>query len=170
MFCEKCGSEVSNNDEFCQSCGAPVAKETKKAGFSIDKLKFEKGKSNIIALVACVIMLIMVFLPYVTIEVWGMKESTSLISATDGVYFIILAIGGAVAALMGEKKTMTIIGGIACALALFEMIDFSNAVKEVAAYGLDDAVKKGLGYWLMILSSVGLLAAPFVEKFLPKNK
>lgn len=165
MFCEKCGSEVNGNDEFCASCGAPVAKETKKAGFSIDMLKFEMGKSNIIALVSCALMFLMVFLPYATVEFFGMKESVSLIDG-DGIFFIILAVCGIVAALMGLKKALIVLGAIACVLCVIEVASFADAVKG----GYDDLIKKGLGFWLMILSSVGLLAAPFVEKFLPKNK
>ena len=171
MFCKKCGSEIKDNVDFCPNCGTAVEKKAGtvgKTGFSVDMLKFEKGRSSIIALVSCAVMIIMVFLPYVTVSLWGMSESQSLIKGGDGIFFIIVAIAGVITGLMGKEKPMIIVGAIACVLALFEIINFSNSMKDIAAYGMDDLVKKGIGFWLMILSSIGLLAAPFAEKYLKK--
>lgn len=170
MFCKQCGSEIKDNMDFCPNCGAAVAKEAgaaAKKGFSVDMLKFEKGRSSIIALVSCAVMFIMVFLPYVKISFWGMTETQALIKG-DGIFFIIIAIAGVITGLMGKEKPMIIVGAIACVLALFEIFNFSNSMKDVAAYGLEDIVKRGIGFYLMILSSIGLLAAPFVKKYLNK--
>lgn len=169
MFCKKCGSEIEDSAEVCPSCGAPVTAGTAaKKGFSVDMLKFEQGRSSIVALVSGAVMFIMVFLPYVTVQVWGMSESQSLIKGGDGFFFIVIAVAGIITGLMGKEKPMIIVGGIACALALFEIFSFSDAIKDIAAWGLEDMVKRGIGFYLMILSAIGLLAAPFVQKYLKK--
>ena len=170
MFCKNCGSEIKDNADFCPNCGTAVEKKAGtvgKTGFSVDMLKFEKGRSSIIALVASAVMIIMVFLPYVTVEFWGMKESFSLIQG-DGIFFIIIAIAGVITGLIGKQKPMIVVGGIACALALFEIFHFTSSIKALASYGLQDLIKNGIGFYLMILSAIGLLAAPFAEKFLKK--
>lgn len=172
MFCKECGSEIKDNAEFCPNCGTAVVKETAdgtpKKGFSVDMLKFEKGRSDIIALISAAVMFIMVFLPYVTISLFGYSESQSLIKGDDGIFFIIIAIAGVITGLIGKEKPMIIVGGIACAFALFKIFKFSDVLKEVSSHGLSDVVKKGIGFYLMILSSLGLLAAPFVKKYLNK--
>lgn len=168
MFCKNCGAELSDEATVCTSCGAEVKKPAAKKGFSVEKLKFRKGESSIVALVASAVMILMVFLPYVKMEFLGMSETQTLISAGDGIFFLVIAVAGILAGLMGEKKPMIIVGVIACVFALFEVVDFANAVKEVSAYGLGDMVKRGIAFYLMILSAAGLIAAPFVQKFLNK--
>ena len=45
---------------------------------------------------------------------------------------------------------------------------FANIADEMGAYS--DMLSRGIGFWLMILSSAGLLASPFVEKYIPKKE
>ncbi|MCM1468763.1 MAG: zinc ribbon domain-containing protein [Alistipes sp.] len=171
MFCKNCGSEIKDNVDFCPNCGTAVEKTAGaagKKGFSVDMLKFEVGRSSIVALAACVVMILMVFLPYVSVEFWGMSESQSLIKGGDGFFFIIVVLIGVVTGLMGKEKPMIVVGAIACLLMLFEVFNFSNSLKDIKSYGLEDLVKRGIGFYLMILSSIALLAAPFVKKYLKK--
>lgn len=179
MFCGKCGNEVNENEGFCANCGEPITSQDttdKVSAYTPDTttgsatgFKFDLKKANIIALVSSAIMIIMTFLPYASVEFMGMSESVSLTSeGGDGIFFIIIALLGIVFGLLSNKKALIVVGGIACALMLFEVISFADFADEMGAYS--DFLSKGIGFWLMILSSVGLLAAPFVEKYIPKKE
>ena len=153
MFCGKCGNEVQENEEFCANCGEPVKKQSKKA--------------NLVAIVSSMLMIIMIFLPFgiATSDAAGVSVSESLSSGKDGIYFIIIAVCGGVASLLDHKKALVVIGGIACAVTLFEVINFVDVASELKKmYGsyYDVDLKRGIGFWIMILSSVGLVSSPFV--------
>ena len=60
------------------------------------------------------------------------------------------------------------VGIVACVLMIFEVVDFANVASELGAY--KDLLSRGIGFYLMIISAAGILAAPFVEKFVPKDK
>lgn len=167
MFCEKCGSQVNENEAVCSNCGAPVGKAPEKKGFSVEMFKFDMKKSNLVALISSALMIIMTFLPYATVEVFGMSESATLIDG-DGIFFIIIALCGIAAGLAGEKKWILGVGIAGCALALFEVIDFADASSQLGA--ASDMLSRGIGFYLMIVSAAGLVAAPFVEKYIPKDK
>ena len=179
MFCGKCGNEINENEGFCANCGEPIANQITPdetsaytpdtSSVSTTGFKFDSKKANLIAIVSSVIMFIMTFLPYATLEFMGMSESITLTTdGGDGIFFIIIALLGLFLGLLGNKKGLIVVGIIACALTLFEVIDFANIADEMGAYS--DMLSRGIGFWLMILSSAGLLASPFVEKYIPKKE
>ena len=67
-----------------------------------------------------------------------------------------------------REKWILGVGIAACVLASLEVADFSNEVNKMGS--MKDAIGVGIGFWLMILSSAGMVAAPFVEKYVPKDK
>lgn len=161
MFCSKCGSEVNGSD-FCPNCGAAVEKTNMggKTGFSFDMSSIKSEGLNIVALVSSALMFITAFLPYIKVSFWGITESGSILEC-DGWFIIIIALAGIAVGFLGKKTLIMAVGAVACIFALISIIRFGSYSGGVA----DPAI----GFWLMILTSAGLMASPFVNKFIAKK-
>ena len=184
MFCGKCGNEVKENEGFCANCGEPIKNQSatndnaayisNTSTASTTGFKLDLKKANLGAVVFSIIMFIMIFFPFgiASCDVLELSIAESLSAGKDGIYFIIIAICGVIAGLLDNKKGIIAIGGIACAVTLFEVINFVDVANEFKnTYGAyyDINLKRGIGFWLMIIASVGLIASPFIGKHSPKE-
>lgn len=186
-FCIKCGERLNENDVFCPKCGTKVEKvegnqenfqdqarntfndikntatdfvQNDHSGF-IDK--FIK-QNNLVGIVGCVIILISCFLTFASVGAFGYSQSVSLMSeGKDGIIFLVLAIVTAVLIFIKQDIGALIGGIITGGFGLYEIIDFNSAL---GAYS--SMVSKGVGYYLLLIGSIFLLASVIVKKFVIK--
>lgn len=123
------------------------------------------AKTNWIAVVSSILMIICVFLPYVKVSVLGVVSSETLISG-DGWFFIGIAIIALVFGVKGKDNGVMVMGIIAAALTFVEVINFSNTIDEMDFGYL---LERGSGYYLMIASTIALVISGFCRKFMPQN-
>lgn len=110
--------------------------------------KFSLG--NYISLGGCLITLICVFLPYASVTIFGMTESTSLISGGDGWFFLILAIAVAAANVFSLTVPNLGLSIVTALLTIFEIIDFSKNSLGI--------IERSVGFYFMIIGAVAMLA------------
>lgn len=119
------------------------------------KLFFTKvnDKRNNVALIATAVTFIAMFMPFVTVSIWGYSESVNFMSGDDGkLVFVFILVAAIVYYLRREG-----IGCVMSAIVLFiVMFDFMR-INDM--YGL---AKPGIGCYLMILGALAMVAAPFV--------
>ncbi|MBQ8951585.1 MAG: hypothetical protein IJ065_10630 [Eubacterium sp.] len=119
---------------------------------------------TLIVLVAAVISILAIFLPFYTVELFGEKISASLFNA-DGVQiiavvwlaFIVLAL---LFALAGKKALVLVFGLLsACGLFLSYFVN-NNELKELGDLG--SLVNKGIGNTLTLVGGICMLLAGIV--------
>lgn len=187
-FCIKCGQELNENDIFCPNCGEKVErKENQQIDFKDQaKSTFQDIKNtatdfvqndrsgfmnkfikqnNVVGLVACVIILIANFLPFASVSVLGYSQSVSLMDdGKDGIIFLALSIVTAVLIFI-KKDTLALIAGIITGgLGIYEIINTNSTLGAYSSY-----VTMGVGYYLLLIGSIALLASVIIKKFVIKQ-
>ncbi len=124
------------------------------------------GLSAVMAL-GGLIIIIACFLDYLSVSVYGFSASTSLWKAGDGKYFIVVVIICLIFAFINLEKGYTVMAFIVAAFTIYEVQDYSDAVKELGA--AKDMVSRGPGFWLMIIGTVILVGGTVVKVLLAKK-
>lgn len=106
-------------------------------------------------------MILGVFLPFATASVLGVTSSQTLIDGGDGWFFLGIAIIAIILGLLGKNTGVLAMGIIAVLLIIFEINDLSKiAQKNEFGYLLE----RGSGFYLMLLSTIGLTIAGIYGK------
>ena len=114
-------------------------------------------KRNNFALVAAVISLIAMFMPYATVSLWGFSESINYISTDDGKIYLILLIASAWLYFLKRNGLGCAVAVLMTVVSLYDLYNFSKVAEE--SFGL---AKQGAGSYLVILGAVLMVAAPFI--------
>lgn len=121
------------------------------------------AKTNWIAVVSSILMIICPFLPYVKVTVFGVTSTESLIGG-DGLFFLGIGIIALILGLKGKDTGVMFTSIAAGTLTIIEVINFSNAINE-EEFGY--LMQKESGYYLMIASTIVLVIAGLYRKFMP---
>lgn len=105
MFCEKCGTKLPDDAQFCTNCGASISGGTPKSKEKIDdkevqlnvKPTYKIGYMILPYVFTFVILVVCIALPMLAI-------SASVAIAVTGVTFIVMAIIFAIAAFFSKKQ------------------------------------------------------------------
>ena len=103
-------------------------------------------------------MILGVFLPFATASVLGVTSSQTLIDGGDGWFFLGIAI---ILGLLGKNTGVLAMGIIAVLLIIFEINDLSKIAQE-NEFGY--LLERGSGFYLMLLSTIGLTIAGIYGK------
>lgn len=90
-----------------------------------------------------------------------MKQSVSLIQGGDGIFFIILAAVALVFTLLNKKLPVLIASALSVLLVIIEIVSFS---KQVDANYYGSLIHRSVGFFLMIIGAVVLLAGAVMNK------
>lgn len=190
MFCPNCGKQLEDTVKFCDGCGSRVAEEaattqTVNATGSKPLLAFKVAgidfsislaKIDLIGLIAAIVAIIALYLPYVTISAFGMSESTSFSSGEDYGIILTLLIVFIVFNVFGFSKIKNVVGYAYFIIMIIEAISFSSEIKQyyvdyLKYYGdyFKDVISYGIGFWLLLISGLVMVAVPLVKKFVLKK-
>ncbi|MBR3307692.1 MAG: zinc ribbon domain-containing protein [Lachnospiraceae bacterium] len=187
-FCLKCGARVAAEESevtFCRFCGKPLAlsssytcphcgsvlAEQERNSSSVD---LSKDTAAIVAAVSVLIAVVASFMPFFTYSVFGTTGTVSLWSEN----FIFLTLLGLV--LLGAEvvevlKKVETVGRDSIVLGVVFMLDIilqyminKNRLSSVeTGFGpmdLSGMLNLGVGFYLLILSSIGLIVAGVMYK------
>ena len=169
MFCEKCGTQIADTENFCPNCGAQqsVADASAPAyGAPAAPAASTFKLYDILVFVAIAIMAIGTLLPLITVSFLGQSGSINYlgigsgvfkdapIDMGDGIFVIIAAVAAAALYLFNKEKLMVIPAAVTAILLIMVMSKMADA-------GLGDMVKYGLGYWVMWIGAIGTAVLPF---------
>ena len=157
MYCPKCGAEIEENSTQCSACNEIIAMNTVK--------ETNVKKKNIPACITAGLLALSAILPFVSVSFLGTNISKSLLDGGDGIFFIIIAIISLILALKNKNVGVIVTGIIATLLAAFE-IGHMNSILGDNEYSV--LVQKGLGFYLLIISSIGIIITGVIGK--NKNK
>lgn len=121
------------------------------------------AKTNWIAVVSSILMIICPFLPYVKVTVFGVTSTESLIGG-DGIFFLGIGIIALILGLKGKDIGVMFTSIAAGTLTIIEVINFSNTINE-DEFGY--LMQKESGYYLMIAATIVLVIAGLYRKFMP---
>ena len=116
---------------------------------------------NLFGLIASILAGISVFLPYATAFFGG----ESFMEENQGLAIVILLIGvvGAIVSFLGISKGLLGIGVLAFIFFIVEEVIFRSN------YDFAGLVKRGFGYWLLLLASAAMIVFGYLSMKKPKN-
>lgn len=118
-------------------------------------------KVNWLAVASSALMILCIFLPFATANVLGVTSSQTLIDGGDGWFFLGVAVIAIILGLLGKNTGVLVMGIIAVLLTIVEVNDLSNIVQE-NEFGY--LLERDSGFYLMILSTIGLIIAGIYGK------
>ena len=153
MFCKKCGNEVSENSTYCDKCGERL---DGKQITSINNISFsfDVKQINIFGVVASLITIISVFLPCISITLFGVSVSINYIQG-DGQIVLIIGIIALILALMGKRIFLTVIGIVDFLIFLYLNHNLSNQYLNI--------LSKGIGYYLLPIGAILMILSGMVN-------
>ncbi len=120
---------------------------------------------NLAAIICAIVLGIATVLPYAKASAYGFSQSKSLLDGGDGWFFLIAALGAIAFAITDKNIGVIVMGGIAVALMVFEVKDFAD--KTSSGYGA--FIDKSVGYYLMIIASIGIVVSGIVKISMKKK-
>lgn len=191
MFCPKCGAQVPDGSPFCASCGAPLAQQQQpqqpmnQGGFGQPMGRpgasgnpfdfndiinsFKANISNIgglgigpfIMLGGAVLLIISIFLPFVSVKLFGLTSSASLLKggALHWIVAILIALCSAFVAVSKKTIPMLVQGGIAVVYAIFEGI-----------FQKDTLVTLAVGFYVMLIAGLAIAGGAVLQFMQEKKK
>ena len=160
-FCKNCGNQMQDQETVCVKCGAGAVNTgyMAPAGTKANDGLLLFCKVGII--IASILMIVSTLLPYVSVY----KETISLIWAddkpADGVIFCIMAVGCIILALKDKPLREVIVSAGCLALCIKQYSSLTSLLGEL--------VTKRAGFYLIIVSTVALLALSVVHLLVKKG-
>lgn len=183
MFCPKCGAQVPDGSPFCGSCGAPLSQQQAPVnqgggfgggnpmnGFNPQDMMndFKNNVTNFksygipqfVVLGAAVLLIISIFLPFLTVKMFGISVSASLLEGGFLHWLLAILIGLCAGFLAITKKglNMLIAGAVAVVYWIFEWIFQKEAFASF-----------GIGFYFMMLGCIGICVGGVLQ-FLQDKK
>ena len=119
-----------------------------------------KDNKNYMGILAGIAIAVSAFLPFVSVDMLGIKASVSLIDYKAGIIVLALAAIGIVFSVFGINIVVAIDGGLSTLLFLFENYAIGREVDSDLYTGIAKALlDKGIGYYMLLAGSVILLLA-----------
>ena len=170
-FCKNCGNQMQDQETVCVKCGAGAVNTgyMAPAGAKANDGLLLFCKVGII--IASILMIVSTLLPYVSVY----KETISLIWAddkpADGVIFCIMAVGCIILALKDKPLREVIVSAGCLALCIYEVTNINKIIKQYSSLTslLGELVTKRAGFYLIIVSTVALLALSVVHLLVKKG-
>lgn len=159
--CPNCGAEGEQSAQFCKKCGSALVAEKMEEPFHMRQSV--KTKTNWLAIACSMLMIICVFLPYLTVSTYGISSVQTLIDGGDGYFFLLLAIISIIFGLKGYDTGILVVGVIVCSLAVVEVYDASTYINETEFGTL---IERGNGFYALLVSSIGLLISGCYRKII----
>lgn len=133
--------------------------------FNLDEMKKKfnmsiKDPKNLVLYIALAVVIVSLFLPFVTIGMGGISRSVSLIDGR-GILYIILAVGIALSRLFAKMIPQIAVTGVTVLLFLYDF--FSTTSGEFS-----ELVKHALGAYLMLIA-LAVVAVITVIQFLQQR-
>ena len=171
MYCINCGHELPDDSEFCPYCSFSFESDEEKEP---KKVKTESNKLLLLSsVIASVILIISVLLPFVSITFLGTKIDAALIQG-DGIFFIVIAIISLSLSFIKKYIGVIISGLLSISLSIFEAYNITH--KEMnndsdLGFDLDYSafIHKEIGFYLMFLGSILILAVGIYGLLLKKG-
>ena len=120
---------------------------------------------NNIAIIAGIVSLISLFLPYATVDLWVYSESLSYVQAGDGPLVMILILIALGAYIMRRSGIGFIASAIAVLICLVDFMSVANVVQ--GSYGM---ASHSIGAYLSLFGTIVMAAAAFIGRGRVINK
>ena len=154
MKCIYCGNDVPDGSKFCTVCG----KQLPAMAPVVPAAAGPKKASWITVLAATGLMILALFLPLVKVSFLGMSKTINYLFADgsigDGFFILLPAIVCLILVLLKKPLGYAILAIVTGLLGLILPLSAMGKIEGYYSY----LVEKGIGYYLILLSAVALLA------------
>lgn len=192
VVCSKCGMANADGSSACAQCGAPLGMAggpqmggypggSQMGGYpgsSMGGYAPRAAVMHVPSLVFAVLGLLSVFLPFLTVEVFGFSQSVSLWDlAKEGgsadVYLLIGLFVVAIALIVLKKPLGSLIVSVVImVLLIIEIVGAASKISEAmggaSSMGIDlgdmsQFIKPGIGAIFLVVGAIGLLIAAIIN-------
>ena len=165
MYCPKCGKPIPDGSKVCPECHERISKGI--------HLELPRGTLNLIGIAGCLFGLLGIFLPMMTVNILGTKQSMGNVfdySWLMGLLLFIINIGAAVLYYMQMDQIAMVCGAIEFGSAIFmylrlrsQIHSLSNEIIDVSSFA-----KVGSGLYLLLLAGIIILLSPMIMRRLKR--
>lgn len=168
MFCPKCGNENDDNSKYCSCCGTDIS------GWNMNKFSNERSNilkswgiwkrpGDIVELLGCIIVIISLFISYISVTILGSKMGFMLISG-DGKLILILAIIAIVGVFLQGNKVIDMLGAIEALITVaFSVVEIILIENRISEYEYSTFVYREAGYYFLILGALTILVGLIIR-------
>ncbi|MEI8202379.1 MAG: hypothetical protein WCH34_05170 [Bacteroidota bacterium] len=161
-FCQHCGNAVNQNQVICVKCGCSLATKKSSKGLTdnigINNKYLHNGNINISAIVLAALMLISLFLPWISSEfgpsINALNSYFNQLVGPYGYLCLLLSIGSITALIFKFRYSMWL--GIAylffVLIAVISVLNFFSTIG--GSFPIDKFIEGGIGLILAIISSI----------------
>ncbi len=170
-FCTRCGSQTDASSVFCPKCGNKMMEGDYLGCVPKDYHKgFLWSPGRIIALVSIILTLMASFLPFMTVTGYNVSlwNKNFIWLTLIGVLILLIAILELVRNSKNLSKDMIAVGIVFAIEIIFQYIfnlerlsDFDTGYGN---YDFSGLLSPGVGFYMLILSSIGMIISGFVIK------
>ena len=116
-----------------------------------------KFRWKILCVFACVVIGISVFLPYFSVEGFGLTVSKNLMDGGDGVFILIIVAAALFFSLFGKYLPVVFLGGASLVFFFIEKNSVTtNMGKEIDALARS-MIQNDIGYYCLLIGSIALI-------------
>ena len=119
-------------------------------------------KKNI-CIIACIIIAVSAFLPYLSASFLGASLSKSLIDGGDGIFVIIIAAIALLCTFKEKYVPVIVCGAASLALFFLENTNIENNMRGANDFARA-MLQKGTGYYLLLGGSIALIVFAFMAR------
>ena len=105
------------------------------------------------------LIIISLFLPFGGYSYGGLSDTFSLWKKGDGYFFLFIVIAGLIFLLLGKILAVIVSGVVTLGLFFIEYADLPPRVNGKVVEALDLIVDKKIGFYLLLIGALGLIAA-----------
>jgi hypothetical protein len=162
MFCNNCGSEIKSGVAFCTNCGARVVPNSSNVG----KYKKKYNFGNVLLLLACMAVVVSVFLPFVSVEVESYSESVNLMSSNESWNDGFVVLGLVVVVLIIDMLKLNI-GNVICSILMVGMAALEIISIYISEYS--QYVEYEIGCRILLIGSAVMLVSSIIGLIIAVN-
>ena len=111
---------------------------------------------NNICKIACVLIAVSTFLPFVSLSIFGTNLSRSLMDGGDGPIFLAIAIIAYIFVMREKYIPSTILGLVSVGLFIFEKINLSSKIDTTDKLA-KSILRNDFGFYMLLVGSVALV-------------
>lgn len=176
MFCHNCGIEIPEGAKFCTECGTPIGKASQviEPALPLEQKVKPKPKSNVLGMVSGIMVILSLFLPFISVNILGTPLSESLMDGADeepiAIAFIVIIFGCVLLAALGRNIPCIVVGILSAWFFWEANSAYARYTNELDELTNGAIVQNGLGFYMLLLGSMGLILAGILGIIHKKDK
>ena len=158
MKCLNCGNNILENSKFCQYCGVPTHKETQSQLEVQHQIQEKKSTLYILSIIFVIASCVAVFLPYASVLGVNINYINNNGKIADGIFILISGALSFIFLCFRKKVPILIFGILSILVFAYDWINMNDKLGNYSSI-----VNHGIGFYIILISLIGILIVSFMR-------